>query len=33
MGGGTIIGSTAEAVPGSDRISPPNDLSSCRSKR
>lgn len=27
MGGGTIIGSTASAVPGSNRLSPPNNLS------
>ena len=27
MGGGTIINSTANAVLGSDRISPPNGLS------
>ena len=27
MGGGTIIGATADAVSGSDRISPPNGLS------
>ena len=27
MGGGAIIGSTASAVPGRYRFSPPNDLS------
>ena len=27
MGGGTIIGATAEAVSGRDRISPPNEQS------
>lgn len=33
MCGGTIIDSTASAVPGSNRLSPPNGLSSCRSQK
>ena len=31
MCGGTIIGPTASAVPGRNRLSTPNGLSSCRS--
>ena len=33
MCGGTIIGSTASAVSGRNRLSPPNGLSSCRSQK
>jgi hypothetical protein len=33
MCGGTIIGPTASAVPGRNRLSTPNGLSSCRSEK
>ncbi len=33
MCGGTIIGPTASAVPGRNRLSTPNGLSSCRSQK